>query len=212
MQFSEVTKGVIKYLLFFFNFLFLISGLGILIAGIVVLHDVTDFNHFLDDRITAPPIILIVAGLLIFLIAFFGCYGALKESPKLLYTFAFLLAIIFIIEIAVGIAAITFRNDLEGILNTQLRQSMIRQNKDDMMAWDTVQKKLQCCGIDGPRNWFEKNETKEAVPASCCRPQYIDRETQNCLNAAPLYMDRVYTVCNSMIYANDAFMNRKYFY
>lgn len=81
-----------------------------------------------------------------------------------------------------------------------------------MMAWDTVQKKLQCCGIDGPRNWFEKNETKEgmklkifvnlflkvdfqmsifilkAVPASCCRPQYIDRETQNCLNAAPLYM------------------------
>ena len=112
-----------------------------------------------------------------------GCYGALKESPKLLYAvsknnffpfslpfksiwkkihvereqmpfkvtgnqikiiidlricsfclcsfcqFAFLLAIIFIIEIAVGIAAITFRNDLEGILNTQLRQSMIRQNK-----------------------------------------------------------------------------------
>lgn len=43
--------------------------------------------------------------------------------------FAFLLAIIFILEIAVGIAAITFRNDLEGILNTQLRQSMIRQNK-----------------------------------------------------------------------------------
>lgn len=32
-----------------------------------------------------------------------------------------------------------------------------------MMAWDTVQKKLQCCGIDGPRNWFEKNETKEGM-------------------------------------------------
>jgi ATP/ADP translocase len=59
--------------------------LGILIAGIVVLHDVTDFNHFLEDRITAPPIILIVAGLLIFLIAFFGkinysCYEAYDNS------------------------------------------------------------------------------------------------------------------------------------
>lgn len=61
-----------------------ISGLGILIAGIVVLNDVDDFSHFLDGRITAPPIILIVTGLLIFLIAFLGCYGALKESPKLL--------------------------------------------------------------------------------------------------------------------------------
>jgi hypothetical protein len=40
-----------------FNFLnlfliFQISGLGLLIAGIVVLNDVTDFNHFLEGRIT----------------------------------------------------------------------------------------------------------------------------------------------------------------
>lgn len=27
--------------------------------------------------------------------------------------------------------------------------------QEDMMAWDTVQRKLQCCGIDGPRNWFD---------------------------------------------------------
>lgn len=63
---------------------FQISGLGILIAGIVVLNDVMDFNHFLDGRLAAPPVILIVTGLLIFVIAFLGCYGALKESPKLL--------------------------------------------------------------------------------------------------------------------------------
>lgn len=43
-----------------------------------------DFRHFLDGRITAPPIILIVLGLMIFFIAFLGCYGAIKESPKLL--------------------------------------------------------------------------------------------------------------------------------
>lgn len=64
--------------------IFQISGLGILIAGIVVLNDVMDFNHFLDGRLAAPPVILIVTGLLIFVIAFLGCYGALKESPKLL--------------------------------------------------------------------------------------------------------------------------------
>lgn len=88
------------------------------------------------------------------------------------------------------------------------------------MAWDTVQKKMMCCGIDGPRNWFDQNNgTASGIPArckiklltffngftpflflfilnlySCCRPQYIDRDTQNCLNAAPLYMDRMYQV------------------
>ncbi|KAG5670435.1 hypothetical protein PVAND_000700 [Polypedilum vanderplanki] len=170
-----------------------VSGLAILIAGIVVLNDVTDYSHFLEGRITAPPIMLIIAGLLIFLIAFFGCYGALKESPKLLIAFAVLLGIIFIIEIAVGIAAITFKNDLRGILNTQLSDSIRRQNKEDMMAWNLVQRRLECCGISGPRDWFEiNNGTASGIPSSCCRPQYIDRETQNCLNAAPLFMDRVY--------------------
>ena len=47
------------------------------------------------------------------------------SSPQ----FAVLLGIIFIVEIAVGIAAITFRNDLRDILNTQLQKSMNRQNK-----------------------------------------------------------------------------------
>lgn len=131
--------------LFFLN---QISGLGILIAGIVVLNDVDDFSHFLDGRITAPPIMLIVTGLLIFVIAFLGCYGAIKESPKLLMIvscslnfkfhftqttffnqFAVLLGIIFIVEIAVGIAAITFKNDLRDILNHQLHKSMNRQSK-----------------------------------------------------------------------------------
>lgn len=193
MQFSEVGKSMIKYLLFFFNLLFLVSGLGLLIAGIVVLNDVDDFHHFLDGRLMAPPIILIVTGLLIFCIAFLGCYGALKESPKLLMAFAVLLGIIFIVEIAVGIAAITFKNDLRDILNTQLQKSMTRQNKDDMMAWDTIQSKLMCCGIDGPRNWYDRNNgTAMGIPTSCCKPQYIDQTTMNCHNAAPLYMDRLY--------------------
>lgn len=47
----------------------------------------------------------------------------------IVFQFAVLLGIIFIVEIAVGIAAITFKNDLRDILNTQLRESMSRQNK-----------------------------------------------------------------------------------
>lgn len=83
---------------FIYSLNFQISGLGILIAGIVVLNDVTDFNHFLDGRLAAPPIILIVTGLLIFIIAFLGCYGALKESPKLLMAVSKFLSIAAVVE------------------------------------------------------------------------------------------------------------------
>lgn len=80
--------------------------------------------------------------------------------------------------------------------NANVRQTQLQ---DDMMAWDTIQKKMMCCGIDGPRNWYDiNNGSANGIPASCCRPQYIDRETMNCLNAAPLYMDRMYQVCALM--------------
>ena len=49
-----------------------------------MIHDTSDYGHFIDGKITAPPIVLIVLGLLILLIAVLGCYGALKESPKYL--------------------------------------------------------------------------------------------------------------------------------
>lgn len=65
---------------------FQISGLGILIAGALVLADLNEYGHFVEGRIQAPPIVLIVTGALIFLIASLGCYGAIKESPTLLIT------------------------------------------------------------------------------------------------------------------------------
>lgn len=61
-----------------------ISGLGIIIAGALVLSDVNEFKHFLEGRIIAPPIVLIVTGAIVFVIAFMGCYGAIKENYNLL--------------------------------------------------------------------------------------------------------------------------------
>jgi CD63 antigen len=61
-----------------------LSGLGLIIAGATVLADVGEFSHFIEAKVFAPPIVLIVAGVLVFLIASLGCYGAFRESPPLL--------------------------------------------------------------------------------------------------------------------------------
>lgn len=109
--------SLIKYILFIFNVLFAvkndklfcnlmykvkvlvidfcllkISGLAIIIAGGVVLGDLGRFAHFMDGKIIGPPIVLIVAGAIVFVIAFLGCYGAIKENYTLLMAVSSLLS------------------------------------------------------------------------------------------------------------------------
>lgn len=64
--------------------MFQISGLGIIIAGSLVLAEVKEHDHFMENRILATPVVLIVAGAIVFLVAFFGCFGAIREKPALL--------------------------------------------------------------------------------------------------------------------------------
>lgn len=197
-----------------------ISGLGVLIAGALVLADVGEFSHFIEGRVVAPPIVLIVVGALVFLVASLGCYGAIRESPPLLtlvsgnnpdcylrgpfartnwhneinhFQFAVCLAIIFIVELAVGIAAIAFKSDLENALRTSLQKTIRNSNTEDLRAWDNAQKKLQCCGLDGPADWVDLSRDRYLRP-SCCRPEYIDAQTKDCRNALPLHKDKYYQV------------------
>lgn len=64
--------------------IFQISGIGIIVAGAVVLVDVGEYSHFMESRILVPPIVLIVAGAIVFIVAFLGCFGAVKEKPSIL--------------------------------------------------------------------------------------------------------------------------------
>ncbi|XP_015595889.1 CD63 antigen [Cephus cinctus] len=162
--------SAIKYILFLFNLIFAISGIGIIVAGAIVLADVGEFSHFLEGRIIAPPIVLIVAGAIVFIIAFLGCYGAVKENYNMLIAFAVALLVIFVIELAVGIAAAVFKNDFSMVMKDSLKASMMNYTEADKMAWENVQKKLECCGIDNSNDWITaKGITSNTLPDSCCK-------------------------------------------
>ncbi|KAJ8932727.1 hypothetical protein NQ314_014423, partial [Rhamnusium bicolor] len=161
----------------FNNFVnFQISGIGIIVAGAVVLADVSDFDHFVDNGLVGPPIVLIVAGTIIFIIAFLGCFGAIKESYKMLMAFAVLLIIIFIVEFAVGIAAAVYKADFQDALNGTLRKSMLNySNASEKIAWDNVQEKFKCCGVEGPNDWQGQGLT---LPRSCCHSEGTDTQIE----------------------------------
>ncbi|KAJ1531077.1 hypothetical protein ONE63_005904 [Megalurothrips usitatus] len=161
--------NVIKYILFAFNLIFALSGVAIIAAGAVVLTEFGGGQRFLEDRILAPPIVLIVAGAIVFLVAFLGCCGAIKENYFMLIAFAGLLLVIFIVELAVGIAAGVAKDDFNDALRNTLHNSMINYTRDDgdRLAWDNVQRKLECCGTDSFQDWQRVYRNNE-LPFSCC--------------------------------------------
>ncbi|CAH1154154.1 unnamed protein product [Phaedon cochleariae] len=106
----------------------------------------------------------------------------------MLMAFAGLLIIIFIIELAVGIAAAVYKSDFQEALKESLKKSMENYsdpNNPERISWDNVQRKLMCCGVDGPGDW-----QGQSTPNSCCTSEKLDQETEAyCLdNAFGTYM------------------------
>jgi CD63 antigen len=158
----------IKYLMFVFNFIFVVCGIALIAIGAVVQNQ--DFTYFLNSKYVTAPTILIVVGCIIFVLAFLGCCGAVRENHCMVMAFGILLFLVFVIEIAGGITAYVNRNELEGILKKNMNSSIEQHQKDATKIWDEMQTKLKCCGVDGPDSY-----ALGQLPKSCC-PQEPDQE------------------------------------
>lgn len=102
-----------------------------------------DYTHFLTDQFFSVPSFLIAIGIIIFIIAFFGCCGAVRENYCMILTFAVLMVIVFILELAAGISGYVLRNDTEALVRAELQGTMkayIAQEKDIIYIWDHVQR------------------------------------------------------------------------
>jgi len=168
----------VKYLLFAFNLIFAISGIALLVTGIVVRTAYSHYLNFVGDAILSAPILLIVIGAVIFVVAFSGCCGAVKENRCLLITFSILLAAIFILEIAAGITAYVMKDKLNDQIPKQMKKTIQNFNQTGYEGvtdtWKLVQHEMKCCGIQEPADWkkvFPFNVTKTDVPDSCCKEE-----------------------------------------
>ncbi|XP_034032213.1 CD81 antigen-like [Thalassophryne amazonica] len=101
----------IKYMLFFFNFIFWLAGGVILGVALWLRHDSQTSNLLIlqfegkqaPGTFYTSVYILIAVGAVMMLVGFVGCYGAIQESQCLLGTFFFFLVILFACEVAAAI-------------------------------------------------------------------------------------------------------------
>ncbi|CAI9738405.1 CD63 antigen-like [Octopus vulgaris] len=166
----EAGMKCIKYLLFAFNFIFVIAAIALIAVGIVVQTNFSGYLNFFDAPVTSVAILLIVVGVIMFFIAAFGCCGAIKEHNVCTMVFAVLLALIFILQLAGGIAAFVMRSDLEKTVTetmTKAEQNYLT-SPGVKKTWDDVQTDFKCCGVEKSSEW-QKVYTNTTLPDSCCK-------------------------------------------
>jgi len=144
--FSDACRSVflggfkfIKYIVFCANLVVLIFGI-ILIAvpASTMYSDNQDYKKIASFSLGTG---LIVLGVFLLLIAFFGCCGAAWENRLLLACYFVFLLIILISEIGIGIGASVYKNNLPSTARkawTKVTNSSrtITQNNMDCCGWD----------------------------------------------------------------------------
>ncbi|CAK9814642.1 CD63 antigen [Anthophora quadrimaculata] len=161
----------IKYVTFFFNLIFAITGIVFIAVGTVILVVYNGYNNFTDNWFFAAPILMIIVGVIVFIVSFFGCCGAVKENHCMIITFSVFLLLIFALELGAGIAGYMMRGEVHDMVENRLNSTIGKYstNSDIRRSWDIMQHDLQCCGITGATDWSHVDFPENTVPNSCCK-------------------------------------------
>ncbi|XP_026821393.1 CD151 antigen isoform X1 [Rhopalosiphum maidis] len=177
---DEWCGTIVKYSMFLSNFVIFIGGIVLVAISVYTLYDKSFIKELLGTNLfTGAVYILIVAGILLSLLSFLGCAGAVKEVKCMLLTYFIILFIIFIVMLVGGILCYMFRQRVQ----TTMQQEMLRTIRfygDDRAitrAWDDLQEGLHCCGVTGYDDW-RQHRIGGIIPSSCC--QEINGKKQPC--------------------------------
>uniref|UniRef100_A0A8C1MA53 Tetraspanin n=1 Tax=Cyprinus carpio TaxID=7962 RepID=A0A8C1MA53_CYPCA len=176
----------VKYLMFFFNFIFWIAGTCVVAVGlwlrfdhnIKILFEGENSSHIFYTGVY----ILIAVGALMMVVGFFGCCGAIQESPCMLGLFFFFLLIIFAVEVAAGILVFSNQTKVTQDVTDFYKETYnnYQQTKQEGLkeTLRLIQHGLNCCGVSGniqvaPDETCPEKEVLDALITKSC-PDVID--------------------------------------
>merc|ERR1712002_1178238 len=147
--------------MFFFNFLFWLSGVALIVVGALIRNKYGEYLSYANSQFANVAVLIIVIGIIVFVIGFLGCCGAVKENYCMVTTFAVLLALIFILEIVAGALGISYKGKVKDKASEALQLGLdkygIDQGHTDLINF--AQEKLKCCGIADAKDYNGKNGT-----------------------------------------------------
>ncbi|XP_068606218.1 tetraspanin 35 [Brachionichthys hirsutus] len=193
--------GFLKTMMFLFNGIIFLAGVAILGVGIWVKVDSGSILTYLGKIENAPPelsqvlnvgYLLIALGVLLLVIGFLGCCGAVKESRCMLLLFFIIVLLVFIAEVAGAVVILVFRPLAEELINkigvaavANLKTEYGR-SPDVTGLWNTTMDTLKCCGFYNSSDFVGS-------------PYYVDHSQQYPPQCCPGMNDP----CNTMVADND---------
>lgn len=192
-------KNMIKLLLVVFNVIAVIIGLALLGIGAYSKYEYGDVLAITESTFTSIPAMLMVLGVLVFILGFFGCFGSFRENRALLIVYTILLVLVLMGEVVAIIISLIYKGKISESVETGLDEKMGGYIKfvteeggteDDKDIIDKIQTTLECCGIHGPDTYTNDSDWKAAagahnIPLSCCSSQegseeeYCNRKTNS---------------------------------
>ncbi|KAK2833926.1 hypothetical protein Q5P01_017815 [Channa striata] len=178
--------GFLKGMMFVFNGIIFLAGAAILGVGIWVKVDSGSILSFLGKIPNVPTelsqvlnvgYLLIAIGVLLVVIGFLGCCGAVKESKCMLLLFFVIVLLVFIAEVAGAIVILVFRPLADqvftkiGTAAAQSIQTGYGSNADVTGLWNTTMSTMQCCGFNNASDFVDSpyyRSNGNQVPPQCC--------------------------------------------
>lgn len=160
--------------MFLLNSVLWIAGTAVLAVGLWLRFDPKTKSLFEGEN--SPYVfytgvyILIAAGALMMVVGFFGCCGAIQESPCMLGLFFFFLLVIFAVEVAAGIWGFSNQTKVTEDITTFYRQTYdtYQQSKQEALkkTLRLFQHGLNCCGPSG--------NMQESLDETCPKKEGLD--------------------------------------
>ncbi|KAL4714050.1 hypothetical protein ACJJTC_008404 [Scirpophaga incertulas] len=174
----------VKYVLFFFNLVVALLGLAVIGVGVAFLLNWAPVKDELQAHLTVAPWVFIIIGAIMFIIAFFGCCGAIRESHCMVVTYAIFLLVIIIMQVILAVLMFTYGESIKESLQTGISGLWNKRSRDAAASevFNNIQAQLQCCGNNGPADYFNVGLDK-----SCCDPTALGTQVVGCTvaNAYP---------------------------
>ncbi|KAL5502287.1 hypothetical protein EMCRGX_G009033 [Ephydatia muelleri] len=153
----------------------------------------------------AAPYVIVACGCIVIAIAAVGMFGACCSSvcnKILLGVYIIATLSILGLQLAGGIAGFVFRDKVQSIIQSRISNSNITSAynassssidaKAIVTAWNFIQQKFECCGVNGSADW------KYGIPNSCCKScasaNFITGNCTTPVGCNPPPADGIYTV------------------
>ncbi|XP_072929697.1 leukocyte surface antigen CD53-like [Epargyreus clarus] len=153
----------VKYVLFLANLLFCLAGLTLIGLGIAVIVQLADIEILQETAIRAIPISVIVLGGVIFLIAFFGCCGAIRQSKCFLLMYSIILMLLAAGKLYLAVVLFQGLSNVYELVEDWIGVAF--NNNSMREAFHFMEATFRCCGTTGPDAYLG---ILPDLPWSCC--------------------------------------------